>query len=259
MPYGSSKSLTDLFLSLIDKKLVVDDNSEVFDFKLEGNQLYVSTTDEKLIEKLDKFFIERKEVYVNNHHIEGTSLFYGDLLCDHFDEENNMVNPPSDTGWYLYNLFGFVFGSVQEKMENNLLNIDPITCELPYLNKIAQEFGLKRKPEWSDDYWRALIIYYYYDFETLAGIEFVINRIYEYNNRENDDKENIEITADGYAPSFYASDKFDSYSKCSDKFEDVGDKVTGYKEQNFNIKPDIVSDNNVIAELVNILENGAVR
>ncbi|MDR3062556.1 MAG: hypothetical protein LBU40_00265 [Methanobrevibacter sp.] len=260
MPYGSNKSLTDLFLSVAIKSIICDDNSELFDFELEGNKLYVSTTNAKNTIKLNEFYIEGKTVYVNNHHIEGTDLFYGDLLCDHFDEENNMVNPASDTGWYLYNLFGFVFQSLQEKIGSNLLNICPVTCELDYLDKIAQEFHLIRKPEWSDDYWRALVIYYYYNFETIKGIEFVLNMLYQYGIKDNDDEEPVEIIVDGFAPGFYCSDKFDSFSRCSDKFETVSDKVSNSIEQHFNIIPsNVVFENNIIAELVKILENGAVR
>jgi hypothetical protein len=259
MVYGlTGESITDIHISIKDKKLIVDDNSEIFDFKFENNNLYVVANSEKYADQLKHFFMKGKKVFVNSNCIEGTSLYYGDMLCDNFDEENNMINPPSDTGFFLYNLFGFIFDSSRDNLTNILKNIDPITCELVFLDKIAEEFPLKRRSEWSDEYWRALVIYYYYNFETIKGIEYVINRIYDYYNKnENDDI--VEVEVDGYYSSFYVSDKFDSFSKCSDKFEELEDKLSSIKEYLFNITPDIVSENSLIKELLNILENGAVR
>jgi len=258
MVYGDGcHSATDFSLYMEDKKLYFEDRSRTFGFELEKKELYVTTSIEKFVDKLEHFYMEGKNVYVNNHLIEGTSLYYGDMLCDNFDEQNNMVNPVSDVGWYLYNLFGFVFGSIQEMLNDMLLRIDP-ACGSPYLDIIAKEFGLKRKAEWSDQYWRALIISYYYNLETIQGIEYVINRMHACYTGNNDEK-HIDVDVDGQYALFYLSDKFDTLSKCSDKFEEIEDRVSSIKDYIFKVNPGIVYDNPTIDELMDILNRGRVK
>jgi len=185
-----------------------------------------------------------------------TSLFYGDLLVDFFDQDNNMVNPPSDSGFFLYNLFGRAFDDAQEIINEMLLNLDPVTCKLPYLNIIAMEFKLKRDPSWSDDKWRAAVISYYYNLETIAGIEFVLNLINEYYNKSEDEETELErILVDGFYGGFYLSDKYDSFSRCSDKYDEL-DLVSNYDEGTFNIDFQNNPSNGIIEELILIIENG---
>ncbi len=257
MVYGDTgESVTDHVFSLVDKKLMLSNYSEIFDFDLEDRELYVFTSATNYKDKLEHYFIEGKTIFVNSNLIEGSSLYYGDMLCDHFDEENNMVNPPSDTGWYLYNLFGYVFDNIQSLLSDMVLNIDPITCELLYLDIIAEEFGLKRKDGWSDEYWRALIIYYYYNLETVKGIEFVLSRIYNHRNKSENQKEPTVVLVDGYYSSFFLSDKFDKFNQCCDKFDTIDDKLSSLKEYVFNIKPPFVLEDSVIKELIKLLKNG---
>lgn len=259
MAYGDRcRSATDTFLIQIGKKLYLEDTSKIFSFELENRELYVITSVKNFIEKLEHFYLENKSVYVDNHLLEGASLYYGDMLCDHFDEKNNMVNPISDVGWYLYNLWGFAFDSEQEKLSKIPLQTDPLTCDLEYLDIIAEEFGLKRKPCWSDAKWRAIIIHYYYNLETIEGIERILNWLYNARHRE-PGEEPVEITVEGQYSSFYLSDKFDQFNMCSDKFDELDDRMSSWNDQYFRVKPPFVCEDDVIRELMKIILYGVVK
>lgn len=185
------------------------------------------------------------------------SLFYGDLLVNFFDQENNMVNPPSDVGFFLYNLFGKSFDDVQEIINHLLLNIDPVTCELPYLNIISKEVKVTRNPAWNDAKWRAAVISYYYNLETIAGIEFVLNLISKYYNQSESEAELEDITVEGYSAGFNLSDKYNTFNHCSDKYNEL-DPVGSITQQTFYVdfKNNPITD--VMTELLEIIENGGV-
>jgi hypothetical protein len=185
---------------------------------------------------------------------DGGDLYYGDLLVDFFDQDNNMVNPPSDAGWFLYNLFGKALDSSMEAINQMLLNTDPITCEPQYLEIIAQEFRVKRDPDWNDEYWRAVIISYYYNLETIAGIEFVLNQISRYYNRDLQ-IELFPIVVEDDRSNFSISDKFVSLSACGDKFEERDIFTENELYINLTNNP----HNNLIDELLKILQNGVER
>jgi hypothetical protein len=183
------------------------------------------------------------------------SLYYGDLLVDFFDEENNMVNPPSDVGFFLYNLFGKAFDDAHDIINAILLNLDPVTCELPFLNIISQGVKVKRKVGWSDAKWRAVVISYYYNLETIAGIEFVLNIINKYYNQSDSETELEDITVEGYSLSFTLSDKHDTFNRCSDKNTKL-DGVGSMYEQSFYVDMQNNPPNEIITELLTIIENG---
>jgi len=185
------------------------------------------------------------------------SLYYGDLLVDFFDQENNMINPPSDTGFFLYNLFGKSFDDAMEIINDLLLNLDPVTCKLTYLNIISQDVKVKRNPEWSDSKWRAVVISYYYNLETIAGIEFVLNLISKYYNQSDDETELEDITVEGYSTAFILSDKHDTFNRCSDKYTKL-DGVGSIYEQEFNIDFKNNPVNDIMTELLTIIETGGI-
>lgn len=185
---------------------------------------------------------------------EGPDLYYGELLIDFFDQYNNMVNPPSNAGWFLYNLFGKALDDAMEAIDQMLLNTDPITCEPPYLEIIAQGIKLKRDPGWSDTYWRGVIISYYYNLETIAGIEFVLNQISRYYNRGSQ-IELFPIVVEDDRSNFSISDKFVSLNACSDKFEERDIFTENELYINFTNNP----QNSLIDELLKILQNGVER
>lgn len=47
--------------------------------------------------------------------------FYGDLVCDEYDDHNNFMNPPSSTGFYVYHILGDAFDLMSD-MCTNFLN-----------------------------------------------------------------------------------------------------------------------------------------
>ena len=49
------------------------------------------------------------------------SQWYGDLLCDEYDEQNNFMNPPSPTGWYVYKIVGYTLDKMQN-LSSKFLN-----------------------------------------------------------------------------------------------------------------------------------------
>jgi hypothetical protein len=183
-------------------------------------------------------------------------LYYGDLLVDFFDQENNMVNPPSDVGFFLYNLFGKALDDAQNIINQMLLNTDPVTCESPYLSIIAMEWGLKRCPSWGDDKWRAVVIYYYYNLETIAGIEFVLNLLNDFNNQDSGII-SPQIMVDGFGSIFNLSDKYNSFSKCSDKYDEL-DRIGSMEDQDFVINLNGNPETGALAELITIIEDGGV-
>lgn len=185
---------------------------------------------------------------------EGPDLYYGELLIDFFDQYNNMVNPPSDAGWFLYNLLGKALDDAMEAINQMLLNTDPITCEPLYLEIIAQGIRVKRDPDWDDEYWRAVIISYYYNLETIAGIEFVLNQISRYYNRDSQ-IELFPIVVEDDRSNFSISDKFVSLSACSDKFEERDIFTENELYINFTNNP----HSDLIDELLKILQNGVER
>lgn len=39
---------------------------------------------------------------------------YGDMICDEYDEQNNFMNPPSPTGYYVYKIIGGALDKMKE-------------------------------------------------------------------------------------------------------------------------------------------------
>ena len=64
------------------------------------------------------------------------SQWYGDLLCDEYDEQNNFMNPPSPTGWYVYKVVGGALDMMKEIATEGKIN--KITEMLGrYLNNLS--------------------------------------------------------------------------------------------------------------------------
>lgn len=61
---------------------------------------------------------------------DGSSL-YGDIICDDFyDTQNNLMNPPSDVGFFFYKIIGGAFDRMSEICSNFLNDCDVLTCVL---------------------------------------------------------------------------------------------------------------------------------
>lgn len=186
--------------------------------------------------------------------------YYGDLLVDFFDQYNNMINPISDTGYFLYNLFGKAFDDAMETIDQNLINTDPTTCQPEFLNIIADEWKLKRKAGWSDSKWRAAVIYYYYNFETIKGIEFVLNLLTSHHNKNNP-IERDEVVVEykkGLSDVFLCSDKWDVHDLCSDKTT-IMDIIGTTSTERITIDYGNNSTNETIEQLLLIIMNGGIN
>ena len=67
---------------------------------------------------------------------DGSSL-YGDIICDdYYDLQNNLMNPPSDVGFFFYKIIGGTFDKMSEICNEFLNDCDVMTCNL-----VAREFG----------------------------------------------------------------------------------------------------------------------
>ena len=67
---------------------------------------------------------------------DGSSL-YGDIVCDdYYDTQNNLMNPPSDVGFFFYKIVGGAFDRMSEICSNFLNDCDVLTCVL-----VNREYG----------------------------------------------------------------------------------------------------------------------
>lgn len=142
----------------------------------------------------------------------------GDQICTFYDEENNIMNPPSDFGWFIYNLYGKSFDYLNDFLSEMLLNLSPIRCDYSYLDLLAKEFGIKKNPNWSDDEYRAYIIINTYNVMTVAGLEYVLNQI----ALTETDETTGEIKVTYQTNNFKTSDKTKDNQLVSDKYNDRG-------------------------------------
>lgn len=70
------------------------------------------------------------------------SSFRGDLLCLEYDEANNPVNPPSPFGFFLYNVIGGVFDSLDEMVNQFFMDTDILSCDEQFINMYGRYWGL---------------------------------------------------------------------------------------------------------------------
>lgn len=127
-----------------------------------------------------------------------SSSMYGDQICENFDEKNNIMNPPSETGFFIYNLYGKSFDDLSDKVGMMIINSNPIRCDFEYLDLLAKELGLKKNPEWSDDEYRAYIIIHTYNTLTVKGLEYVLNQIAITETSEQNGFINVTYTSGGF-------------------------------------------------------------
>ena len=106
------------------------------------------------------------------------SSFHGDLICDNYPEENNIMNPPNDSGWFLYNLEGKSFDYISDLISQLSLDLTPVRCDNSYLPVFGEEVKLKKDPAWTDEQYRALILIRWYNIMTVKGLETVLNKLY---------------------------------------------------------------------------------
>lgn len=57
------------------------------------------------------------------------SSFYGDLICNEYDEQNNFMNPESPTGYYVYCILGHGFDMMSEMCSQFMNDFDILTAD----------------------------------------------------------------------------------------------------------------------------------
>ena len=61
--------------------------------------------------------------------------YYGDLICDEYDEQNNFINPPSPTGYYIYHILGDSFDLMSDACTKFLNDFSILTADSSSLDK----------------------------------------------------------------------------------------------------------------------------
>lgn len=61
--------------------------------------------------------------------------YYGDLICDEYDDMNNFMNPPSPTGFYIYHILGDGFDKMSEYCTQFLNDFSILTADSSSLDK----------------------------------------------------------------------------------------------------------------------------
>lgn len=67
--------------------------------------------------------------------IQYESNFYGDMIVDEYDEQNNLMNPPSPVGFLFYILLGTGFDSMSEMCSKFLNDFSILSCDGSSLDK----------------------------------------------------------------------------------------------------------------------------
>jgi hypothetical protein len=141
---------------------------------------------------------------------------YGEMIAAMYDEKNNFMNPPSDTGWFIYNLYGKSFDDISDMVGQMVLNLNPIRCDDSYFDMLARELQIKRDPNWSNDEYRAVIILNTYNTMTVKGLEYVLDMIALTETSESDGYITVSYTGVG----FRASEEDKEYELSSEEDEE---------------------------------------
>lgn len=73
------------------------------------------------------------------------SSFYGDLICDEYDEENNFMNPPSSTGDYVYHIIGYGLDLMNEMCSQFMNDFNILTANTKGLDNFwGLSYNMKR-------------------------------------------------------------------------------------------------------------------
>jgi len=61
--------------------------------------------------------------------------FYGDLICNEYDEQNNFINPESPLGFYIYHILGDSFDIMSEQCTKFMNDTSILTADVRSLDK----------------------------------------------------------------------------------------------------------------------------
>lgn len=161
--------------------LIIEDNGE-FTFIIDENgDLIIShpVYSDALLN--DLFNInEDGDLIVNYEVIMGNDSYWGNVWQDMWDTpilsvRTNYVHPATDTGFFKYTLYGYTFDKIQTEIDNIYKNLHPAFCDESYLPLLARNVRLKRNPDWTTDYFRCKVLYYWFDHNLLENIENSLN------------------------------------------------------------------------------------
>lgn len=105
------------------------------------------------------------------------SSYNGNILCSNFDSKNNIINPPSEMGWFFYVLYGHMWDEVDQLISQMLLDFTPLYCSEEILNLFAKQCRIQRDEKWTNEEFRAVVCLNYYETIILAGMEYVFNNL----------------------------------------------------------------------------------
>ena len=105
------------------------------------------------------------------------SSYNGDIICSNFDKKNNIMNPPSEMGWFFYKIYGYSFDDIDDLINQMIFDFSPLICDVSLLEAYGKDCRVDRDPSWSDDEFRAIICLNWYETILLAGMEYVFNNL----------------------------------------------------------------------------------
>nr|WP_302577952.1 hypothetical protein [Methanobrevibacter arboriphilus] len=140
----------------------------------------------------------------------------GNIICGMYELHDNIMNPENPVGYFLYILWGGVFDDIQENWNQELQNMSPVRCDPSYLDLFAKEYNLKRDSEWSDDEYRAIILLNKYGINSIAGFEYYLNMLNQFDVDNNNEKVRVEFLETG----FLVSDENTEHEVVSSSEED---------------------------------------
>lgn len=141
----------------------------------------------------------------------------GNLLCGMCELHDNIMLPENPVGYFKYKVQGRALDRIDENKDNELLNLNPSTCDVSYLGLFAYEYNVKRHPSWSDEEYRARILLKKYPTNSIGDYEYLFNLIGNINNDNETGEEIVILTSEN---SFLFSDKNRDNQLMSDKNED---------------------------------------
>jgi hypothetical protein len=139
----------------------------------------------------------------------------GDLLCDMSELKHNLMLPENPVGFFIYKSTGGAYDKIEENHYNELINLTPLKCDPSYLELFGLGKKLKRKAEWSDEEYRALILLNYIDITTIKGLENYFKALVDTQENSQNDKVNLTLLDSG----FKYSDETEDNHLCSDETE----------------------------------------
>ncbi|WP_157077588.1 hypothetical protein [Methanobrevibacter curvatus] len=137
-----------------------------------------------------------------------------------YDKSNNIMNPPSPLGFFIYKVFGVALDNLEIIENEDLMNIDPVKCTNKFLDILGTNIGLKRG-NYNDLKYRVLLILEMYCTKTVQGLKNTLDKIMDIWEYEDLGGEEIQVIVN--KSKFRYSDKTKTNELASDKNTESGD------------------------------------